>query len=373
MDPNDTLAPEEPAAGGVAIAEPPPDTAPAAEPALADASGGEAVLIQEEEEERKRRRLIFLLFLVLVLLGLLTILTFWYLLYRRPISDLLPPTGQNSPPHYLFSVYGASKPMGVAVTSSGDRIYVTESTGDKVVRIFDAGGQALGTLKPPSDNLPHTPVYVALDPRDGDVYVSDRATGAIYVYDSAGRSLRSFTPKQAIEGWQPLGMALSPDGLWWVTDLSSPYHRIEVFGQDGTLKRMIGTRDEYDYPNTIAFDKAGNAYVSDANHGRLVVLDGTGKQLATVGRGASPGNLGLPRGVATDDTGRLYVVDATGQFVHLYRVGSLTDWRPTFVDQFGSQGIGDGQFEYPNGIATDGRDRVYVTDRENNRVQVWGY
>jgi sugar lactone lactonase YvrE len=148
---------------------------------------------------------------------------------------------------------------------------------------------------------------------------------------------------------------------------------VEVFAWDGTLKQTVGQGFQLDYPNGIAFDTSGNAYVTDSNNGRLLVLDSTGQLLATIGRGSAPGNLGLPRGIAGDDTGRLYVVDATGQFVHMYRVGTTTDWRPTYLAEFGSQGINDGQFEFPNGIATDSRYRIYVTDRENNRVQVWGY
>jgi len=176
-----------------------------------------------------------------------------------------------------------------------------------------------------------------------------------------------------IPGWQPLGVALSPTGSWWITDLSAPYHRIEVFAQDGTLTATIGAAGMFDFPNMIAFDATGNAYVTDSNNGRLVILDPAGQLLATVGRGAAPGNLGLPRGVATDPTGRLYVVDATGQLVHLYRAGTSADWRPVFINEFGSEGIGNGQFSFPNGIAVDSRYRVYVTDRENDRVQVWGY
>jgi sugar lactone lactonase YvrE len=47
--------------------------------------------------------------------------------------------------------------------------------------------------------------------------------------------------------------------------------------------------------------------------------------------------------------------------------------RPVFIADFGTEGIRDGAFEFPNGVAVDERARVYVTDRENNRVQVWGY
>jgi len=43
------------------------------------------------------------------------------------------------------------------------------------------------------------------------------------------------------------------------------------------------------------------------------------------------------------------------------------------ITQFGSRGFGPGQFNYPNDIALDSRGRIYVTDRENNQVQVWGW
>ena len=40
---------------------------------------------------------------------------------------------------------------------------------------------------------------------------------------------------------------------------------------------------------------------------------------------------------------------------------------------FGDFGAGDGQFSYPNDIAIDASGRLYIADRENNRVQVWSY
>ena len=350
-----------------------PTESTATDGARAVGAGAAAAVDLEAAERARRRRLTILLVLLLVLITLLTLVSAWYLVYRRPLTDLLPPAGQNEPPHYLFSIYDASKPVSVAVSGAGDRVYVAQASGDRQVAIFDGAGHELGDLQPPADNMPHTPVYVAVDPRDGDACVSDRATGAIYVYSSQGSLLRQFTPKVAIPGWQPLGIALSPSGNWWITDLSAPFHRIEVFTQDGALTATIGSTGEFDYPNMIAFDASGDAYVTDSNNGRLVILDPSGQQLATVGRGSAAGNLGLPRGVATDAGGRLYVVDATGQLVHVYRIGTSADWRPALIAEFGSEGIGDGQFSFPNGVAVDSRNRVYVTDRENDRVQVWGY
>lgn len=40
---------------------------------------------------------------------------------------------------------------------------------------------------------------------------------------------------------------------------------------------------------------------------------------------------------------------------------------------FGEAGMEEGRFAFPNGLALDARGRLYITDRENDRVQVWAY
>jgi hypothetical protein len=44
-----------------------------------------------------------------------------------------------------------------------------------------------------------------------------------------------------------------------------------------------------------------------------------------------------------------------------------------FVFSFGGLGVGDGEFNFPNDLSLDSTGRLYITDRENNRVQVWDY
>ena len=44
-----------------------------------------------------------------------------------------------------------------------------------------------------------------------------------------------------------------------------------------------------------------------------------------------------------------------------------------YLGSFGSQGVANGQFSYPNGIAVDGRGRLYIADSTNDRVQLWSY
>jgi hypothetical protein len=44
---------------------------------------------------------------------------------------------------------------------------------------------------------------------------------------------------------------------------------------------------------------------------------------------------------------------------------------PPFLSAWGTKGAGDGQFDTPDGLATDSAGRVFVADRSNDRVQVF--
>jgi DNA-binding beta-propeller fold protein YncE len=42
-----------------------------------------------------------------------------------------------------------------------------------------------------------------------------------------------------------------------------------------------------------------------------------------------------------------------------------------YVSAWGTAGDGPGQFRVPHSIGVDSKDRVYVSDRENNRIQIF--
>jgi hypothetical protein len=67
--------------------------------------------------------------------------------------------------------------------------------------------------------------------------------------------------------------------------------------------------------------------------------------------------------IAADSTGNVYVTDfSTG------RVQKFTS-DGTFLGKWGSWGSGDGQFAGPSGIAVDTSGNVYVTDDQNSRIE----
>jgi DNA-binding beta-propeller fold protein YncE len=353
------------------------DTAPQAAPEIRtspDPSGDNvASQAPPTKMRRKRKAQIGSLLIALVILGLLFA---WYLMNRQPLSEL-PGLGSTKLPHYELSIYGTANPIAVAVTPTGDRIYVTESNGPRLVHVYDKTGKQVGTLNPPKSTGPsHLPDYVAINPVSQDVYVSDRATNMIYIYNATGTYLRTFTPKgKPVGAWQPLGLAFGPDGSLYATDVqgTGKAHRVVSFSPDGTFVRTLSTTGTLSFPNGIAVDGHGNVDVADSNNGRLLVFTPAGKTLGMVGHGVGAGDLGLPRGVAMDGSGRLFVVDSSDHMVRVYDATSVTVATPTFIGSFGNEGQKDGTFEYPNGVATDTRAHIYVTDQGNNRVQVWGY
>jgi DNA-binding beta-propeller fold protein YncE len=85
----------------------------------------------------------------------------------------------------------------------------------------------------------------------------------------------------------------------------------------------------------------------------------------TIQRGGPPFN--YPTNLAFAPDGTIYISDGYGNArVHHFDAAGrlLTSW--------GEPGTGPGQFNIPHGIAVDRRGRVYIADRENSRIQVFG-
>ena len=97
-----------------------PEGQPRADEAAEPEKEEELVVGEDERKvEKKRRRLLALLLVLVALLLGVTALACRY--FQRPaaLPDLVPlPVQVNLPPHYLFSIYGVDKPVGVAAHPS---------------------------------------------------------------------------------------------------------------------------------------------------------------------------------------------------------------------------------------------------------------
>jgi DNA-binding beta-propeller fold protein YncE len=146
-------------------------------------------------------------------------------------------------------------------------------------------------------------------------------------------------------------------------------HPILVFDRDGKLLRSWGD-DLVKTAHGLRVDRDGNVWVTDMGHHLVMKFDAEGKLLLSLGKKDQPGDgpdqFDRPTDVAVAPSGEFYVADGYGnaRVVKFAKDGKL-------LTQWGKKGGGEGEFRLPHAIRRDGRGRVYVGDRENNRVQVF--
>lgn len=256
------------------------------------------------------------------------------------------------------------RPVGVAV--GGGRLYVTDS-GAGLVRSFSTAGPDAGDI---GTDVLDVPAYVAKDPLDGSILVSDRARRGVYRFDTDGELLGEVRPSAEATGtWEPLGVAADGEGSIAVTDASAR-HRVVVMDEAGEVSLTLGGAGiqsgdvavALEFPNTVAFN-ADEIWVGDSNNRRVLVFDREGRLLRLVRVS------GVARGlafIAEGDLTHTAVVDAlTSEIV-------LLDAEGGEAARFGGPGSAPGQLAYPNDVAFEpGTRRLYVADTGNARVQVW--
>lgn len=328
------------------------------------------------EEERVKRKKRYLLLLLALLLFLFAFFGYYYRYGEAPIPKVAPAEGYPEPV-YLFSIYGPLwEPTDVAINPINGDVYVANSR-NAHISVYTPNGDYLFSFRDTGKGTPGLldPVYLAINSK-AEVYVSDRFRKAIFVFTDKGRFIKKLLPNNDKSFDDETNFRWAPTALWfdekdnlYVTDILHE-HQVWVISPKGKVLKKFGHFEQaqtrfqgesgFYYPHGVTTGKDGNIYVADSNNGRLQIFDKNGRFLSFVYTG------GLPRGIVIDDLGRLLVVDVLSHQVRVF------DLKGKPLLEFGKQGVRDAEFNYPNGIAVDVR-RIYVTDRMNHRVQVWGW
>jgi sugar lactone lactonase YvrE len=139
-------------------------------------------------------------------------------------------------------------------------------------------------------------------------------------------------------------------------------------------------------PGGLALDAAGDLFVADTGHCRVLVVPATsgtryGLRLqaghaATLAGGscAGTGSIGHPSGVAVDAQGDVYVAEATAQRVQVVRPAGRAVVTVAGTGRAGFNGDGlagtASELDEPTGVAVDGSGDLLIADTANCRVRV---
>jgi len=193
----------------------------------------------------------------------------------------------------------------------------------------------------------------------GEVYVFHRGKKAdpIVVFDAGGKHLRSWG--KGLFG-NAHGLRADRDGNIWITDNGD--HQVMKFDRTGKLLLSLGIRGKagtddktFNRPTDIAFAANGDFYVSDGyGNSRVVKFSRDGKFLKTWGKkGAAPGEFNTPHSIAVDSKSRVYVSDRENNRIQIFNAGG------EFLKQWTHLGATQNIFITP-------QDEVWIITHRNN-------
>jgi sugar lactone lactonase YvrE len=238
---------------------------------------------------------------------------------------------------------------------------------------------------------------VATDKKDR-IYILHRGVKPLLALDKKGKLLQAWG-----EGLFKVahGLRVDRQGNIWTTDNGN--HLLRKFSPDGKLLATIGESEpKFRSPDDLVFARDGSIFVADSGNGRIVKLDPAGRFVKAWGKkGKADGEFATAHGLAIDGKDRIYVADRNNHRVQVFTPDGefIAAWTG-FGNPFGllvmqgdllvSDGdahtishlaISDGKMtaqwgdakmlQLPHLMAVDSRGRLYVSEVNGKRVQIF--
>jgi DNA-binding beta-propeller fold protein YncE len=182
----------------------------------------------------------------------------------------------------------------------------------------------------------HADVAGVCTDADLNVYLYCRGDHPVMIYDRDGNFLDSWGEGQF--SYRVHGMFMGANEQVFLVDDNG--HSVGRYALDGTLLQTIGSAG---VPSDSGYDGSNNA---------------------TITHGAPPYN--RPTNLAVAPSGDLFVSDGYGN-CRVHRFSDDGELRFSW----GDPGVGPGQFHLPHSVWVHTDGRVFVADRENDRIQIF--
>ncbi len=280
------------------------------------------------------------------------------------------------------------------------------------VTVYDIDSEYYGTFASYGEDAGQFiwPVAIAQN-SVGHIYISDEDKNIVTGFDASGSVVHHWGETGSARGQLdgPAGLAFDADDRLYVADQHN--HRIQVFASDGELLDCFGAHGsaagEFSLPWGVSVGPDDCLYVADWQNDRVQKLTLDGEFVAVFGSsGRGEGQLFKPSGVAVDTEGCVYVADwgnervvvfdADGRQIQSMR-GDATDskWADAFLsinreeaaarsranlelemdffidDPHEESSHIEKYFWAPTSVKLDAEGRMYVTESNRHRVQIY--
>jgi sugar lactone lactonase YvrE len=210
-------------------------------------------------------------------------------------------------------------PIRVQVNSEGDLYYLDGR--DRRIVVIGPAGQAKGALKPKG-----VPFSTKMAPKsfaiagDDDIYVLDVFSGHVLVLDAAGQ-YRRHVPFPETDGFFT-DLAVSPQGTLFVLDGVEAAVHSAARGADSFTPFTGSLKEFMNFPTNLTLDAQGILYVVDQYGSGLALVDSDGQFLGRkLGMGWKDSALYYPSSICISGSGHLFVADRNNSRVQLFGVG----------------------------------------------------
>ncbi|MEO8367727.1 MAG: peptidyl-alpha-hydroxyglycine alpha-amidating lyase family protein [Candidatus Solibacter sp.] len=166
----------------------------------------------------------------------------------------------------------------------------------------------------------------------------------LYEFDKTGKFVREIGDGVYGFNFAAAARVDAQDNIW-VVDRGS--NMVIKFAPDGRIAMTLGRKPE-------SVNAPGGP------------TGGGGRGGPNTGAGVPGDNFNKPSDVAFDAAGNIFVSDGFGNA----RIAKF-DKDGRFLKSWGTRGSGPGQFDLPLSLAVDAKGSVYVADRGNKRIQVF--